>query len=45
MQAGETDAFKWVTEAEFIDFVNSGRMIDMQFDRWQKWFAEQGYLK
>ena len=45
MQAGETDAFKWVTEAEFIDFVNSGRMIEMQFDRWKKWFAEQGYLK
>ena len=45
MQEGETDAFRWVSEEEFIVFVNSGRMIDLQYQRWQPWLKEMGYVK
>ena len=45
MQEGETDAFKWVSEKQFIEFVNSGRMIDLQYDRWKPWLEEKGYIR
>ena len=45
MQEGETDAFKWVSEAEFIEFVNSDGIIHTQYSRWKDWFAKMGYLK
>ena len=45
IQEGETDAFRWVSEGEFVEFVNSGRMIDLQYERWKDWFSKMGYLK
>ena len=45
LQEGETIAYKWVNEAEFIDFVNSGEMIDTQKRRYDKYFREMGYIK
>lgn len=45
LQEGETIAYKWVSEAEFIDFVNSGAMIDVQFQRYQPYLKQMGYVK
>ena len=45
MQEGETDAFKWVSEEEFAAFVNSDGMIDLQYQRWQPWLREMGYVR
>ena len=44
-QEGETDAFEWLSEGEFIEFVNSDRIIDMQYRRWEPWFRKMGYVK
>lgn len=44
LQDGETDAFKWVTEQAFIEFVNSGEMIERQKKRYSDYFAAQGYI-
>ena len=44
-QEGETDAFKWVSEEEFIEFVNSDGIIPSQYIRWKDWFSRMGYLK
>lgn len=44
LQDGETDAYKWVTEQEFIAFVNSDKMIKRQKKRYSNYFAAQGYI-
>lgn len=44
LQAGETDAYKWVTEQAFIEFVNSGAMIERQKKRYSEYFSEKGYI-
>lgn len=44
LQPGETISFRWVSEKEFIDFVNSGRMIEPQKNRYQAYFVKMGYL-
>ena len=44
LQDGETDAYKWVTELEFIAFVNSDEMIARQKKRYSKYFTEKGYI-
>lgn len=44
MQEGETEDFCWLTEAEFIDFVNSGNMIPTQQTRYDPWLREMGYV-
>ena len=44
-QEGETDAFRWLSEQEFIEFVNSDRIIDLQYRRWEPWFRKMGYVK
>ena len=45
LQEGETVGYTWVSEAEFIDFVNSDRMIPTQQERYREYFEKLGYLK
>ena len=45
LQEGETEGYKWMTEAEFIDFVNSGQMVPPQLERLRDYFVKLGYLK
>ena len=45
LQAGETEAFVWMPEAEFIEFVNSDRMIPTQKLRYAAYFRKMGYLR
>ena len=45
LQDGETVSYKWISEAEFIDFVNSDEMIDVQFRRYQPYLKQMGYIK
>ena len=44
-QEGETDAFRWVTKAEFIGFINGGTIINTQRERWMEWYRKMGYVK
>ncbi|MCM1568163.1 MAG: NUDIX domain-containing protein [Roseburia sp.] len=44
LQAGETVAYKWMSEREFIEFVNSGEMIGSQRRRYQGFLERAGYL-
>ena len=45
LQDGETVSYKWISEAEFIDFVNSDAMIDVQFRRYEPYLKQMGYIK
>lgn len=45
LQPGETISFKWVSEAEFIRFVNSDEMIDRQKARFLEYFTKKGYVR
>ncbi len=45
LQEGETIGYKWISEKEFIDFVNSGEMIPTQKERMTDYFKKMGYLK
>ena len=45
LQEGETDGFVWMDEAEFIDFVNSDRMIPSQKQRMWDYFVKIGYAR
>ena len=45
LQKGETISFKWISENEFIEFVNSDKMIDTQKRRYTNWLKEKGYLR
>lgn len=45
LQKGETVSYKWISEAEFIDFVNSDAMIDAQFQRYAPYLKQMGYIK
>ena len=45
LQEGETVSHKWITETEFIDFVNSDAMIDVQFLRYEPYLKQIGYIK
>ena len=45
LQAGETEDFKWVSEAEFIEMLRSGRMIPEQMERMGDYYRKLGYLK
>ncbi len=44
LQAGETMAYKWVSEEEFKEFINSGEMIEKQKKRYLDYFIEKGYV-
>ena len=45
LQEGETVSYKWISEAEFIDFVNSNAMIDVQYQRYLPYLKQIGYVK
>ena len=45
LQAGETEAFEWLSEGEFIELVNSGRMIPEQMERMRGFYEKMGYLR
>ena len=45
VQQGETDAFRWLSEAEFSEFIRSGPFIGVQRDRWMQWYREMGYIE
>ncbi|MBE6896265.1 MAG: NUDIX hydrolase [Ruminococcaceae bacterium] len=45
LQIGETVDFKWVTEKEFADFVNSDKMIPVQKIRYMSYLIKQGYVE
>ena len=45
LQEGETVFYKWVSEADFISFVNSDSMIDVQFWRYEPYLKQMGYVK
>ncbi len=45
LQEGETVSYKWISEAEFIDFVNSDSMIDVQFHRYEPYLKQIAYIK
>ena len=45
LQDGETISYKWVSEKDFINFINSGEMIPTQKERHTEYFKQLGYLK
>ena len=45
LQEGETVGYKWVTENEFISFIDSGDMIPTQRERYDGYFRSLGYIK
>ena len=45
LQEGETVSYKWISEAEFIDFVNSDAMIQAQRQRYLPYLKKMGYVK
>ena len=45
LQEGETVSYKWISEAEFIDFVNSDAMIQAQRQRYLPYLKQMGYVK
>ena len=45
LQEGETEDYKWLSEAEFIELLNSDRMIPGQPQRMEDWFRKMGYLR
>ena len=45
LQPGETTDYRWLTEREFIDFINSDEIIDTQRDRLSPWFESMGYIR
>ena len=44
LQKGETEDYRWLTEQEFVEFVNSGHMIPTQKGRLEAWLTEMGYI-
>ena len=45
VQEGETEAYQWLSEEEFIELLNSDRMIPGQPQRMEAWFRKMGYLR
>ena len=45
LQEGETVAYKWLSEQEFIEFVNSPEIIEGQKKRCLEYFRKMGYIK
>ena len=44
LQKGETIYYKWISEKDFIEFVNSDDMIDVQKERYKEFFKKMGYI-
>ena len=45
LQEGETEAYLWMSEEEFVEFVNSDRMIPNDKRRYGKYFQRMGYIR
>ena len=45
LQEGETVGYKWVSENEFAEFINSENMIPTQRERYDAYFRKLGYIK
>jgi ADP-ribose pyrophosphatase YjhB (NUDIX family) len=45
LQEGETESYQWLSEEEFIELLNSDRMIPGQPQRMERWFRKMGYLR
>ena len=43
LQKGETVSYKWISEKDFINFINSNNMIDIQKQRYIDFFKKMGY--
>lgn len=44
LQEGETVGYEWVSEKDFIAFINSGNMIPTQRERYDPYFKKLGYV-
>jgi len=44
LQEGETDSYRWLTEEEFIAFINSDQAIDTQRARYLEYFKKINYM-
>ena len=44
LQEGETIAYRWISEEEFIRFIHSDRMIPSQKEHYTAYFRKKGYL-
>ena len=44
LQEAETVSYKWIPEKDFIAFINSDEMIDVQKARYREYFMRMGYL-
>ena len=44
LQEGETIAYKWISEKEFITFINSNEMIPSQKDHYRQYFIAMDYV-
>ena len=45
LQEGETVSYQWVSEPDFIAFVNSKEMIPSQEEHYHKYFIKMGYVR
>ena len=45
LQEGETIGYKWVSEEEFIEFINSENIIPGQKKRYMSYFDKMGYIR
>lgn len=45
LQEGETISYKWISEKDFIGFVNSDDMIPSQKIRYMDYFKKMGYIE
>lgn len=45
LQEGETISYKWMSEKDFISFVNSDEIIPFQKIRYMDYFKKIGYIK
>ncbi|MBQ7336988.1 MAG: NUDIX domain-containing protein [Clostridia bacterium] len=45
LQQGETDGYRWLSEADFIAHIHSDRVIDRQKARYADYFRRIGYLE
>lgn len=45
LQEGETEGYKWMSEKEFIHFVNSSEMIEPQKKRYFHYFVSLNYIR
>ena len=45
VQEGETVSYKWLSESEFISFINSEEVIEPQKQRYLDYYVKKGYIK